>query len=273
MGCKGSRDTGGSKTGAEDPPEAQDHNKTSVGCLQFDDPALFSPIEAQFASGRPDMGSDPFTSTGEESERYQGQLNARLAAMILQKRANRQRTRGRADRSVSHHGRSSAQNGSRTSSPSSSQSSSRACSRRNSTNGEMVMMNLQHADDLPSPGLGSGSRSRSTTMDTATPRTARSTPRTSVRLRAKSTSGRRIKWDKVEINEFARDFNCAGAQPSSGGLPLGMGMYHVSNYRVTVDEYENSRKNTRVPSDRFHILGRLSPMERGKLFDVRQNKR
>eukprot|EP00656_Telonema_subtile_P056162 TRINITY_DN8913_c0_g1_i1.p1 TRINITY_DN8913_c0_g1~~TRINITY_DN8913_c0_g1_i1.p1 ORF type:complete len:340 (+),score=1.00 TRINITY_DN8913_c0_g1_i1:243-1262(+) len=334
MGCRGSKAQTGSRPSLKEDPNDLSIQSVGVSPMDYSDPRLFDQsVSARFvepdfdASQRPEMSTIVFES-GEEGQPYQGQLNARLAAMILQKRATRNAARGTPNSSPPASGQSTPTSSNsprsprsprspgsrRKSAPSSAESTSNTDistssglpplppqspkGRRSSKTGELL-------DDSP-PGAGFGSSSDlaglighrrrgnrdglgssgdlrasvaglgssgdlSTILGNRTRRNSASS-RDSTGSRGSRGSRRttRIKWDAVEVNEFARDFNCACSQPSSGGLPLGMGMYHVKCSRQSLDEFESSRKLSRIPVDRFHITGRLSPLERGKLLDHRR---
>lgn len=262
MGCVASKDGTRSREQVSVKEDASSDCLNSVGCLDYTDPRLFEQSQQELkpdfeATRLPDMGTIVFNTGTEDGQRYQGQLNARLAAMILQKRANRQKARG--------------------GSPSSSQLSTPTSrdtptSRRGSISSSPVLSARSgECRDLtpPSPGYGSSDSQPSSRDHKRNRRNCLSGQNS----RRNSVSGRgRIRWAMVEINEFGRDFSCACAQPSSGGLPLGMGMYHMKCSRMSLDEFEDSRKTSRIPCERFHITGRLSPMERGKLLDHRRTK-
>lgn len=242
MGCVASKAKDGSRP--DNPQERELH----VGCLDYRDPILLESIDALRVSEVPDsptMGSINL-ETGETRQGYQGQLNARLAAMILQKRQKRESARK--------------------STPPTSGESTPTRSRRNSRDlrdtppgtpksaGFVWQHSMSGEPVAPSsPGSGGGAYQNT--------------------RRSSKSRQTKLKWAIVEVNEFVRDFNCACAQPSSGGLPLGMGMYHVKCSRQSLDEFELSRKLTRIPLERFHITGRLSNLERGKLLDQKRTSR
>jgi len=188
--------------------------------------------ELRRASGHINFECGDGEKLSESGERYQGHLNARLAALILQKRAVRDAARG------------SDQPGcSRIRSYSSSSDNSPSMSRTNSRLGTLNRAGSIISDTcLTSPTPPSGLPGRKT----------------------------RVRFHQVSIHEFSRDWSCAASQPSSGGPALGMGMNCINFTETPLEEYENEREYTRIPIERFHTTGRMSPLERTRILDVRK---
>jgi len=183
----------------------------------------------------------------ESGERYQGQLNARLAALILQKRAVRDAARG--SNGAEPRTRIRSYGGSGDTTP----VVSPASSRRNSGMSDSA----QSCQSL-SKGKWFKGEPAPIVRETATSRV----------LSEKRNS--KVKFNEVIIHEFTRDWSCAAAQPSSGGPALGMGVNCIKLTHTPLDDFENERMYTRTPCERFHITGRMSPLERSRLLDVRK---
>lgn len=133
--------------------------------------------ELSRASGHINFECGDGEKLSESGERYQGQLNARLAALILQKRAVRDAARG-----SDQPGRS------RIRSYSSSSDNSPSMSRANSRRGSVTRASSVISD-------------ASLTCPSSTGLPVRKT---------------RVRFHQVEIHEFSRDWSCAASQPSSG---------------------------------------------------------
>lgn len=218
MGCKGSKNHRKGPRPGELTPQLnplresglEGELQVGVGCLSYSDPALLEHINtsrSQEASLDESYRSRSASFSSDEGGNQQ--LNARLAALIIQRRSDRRQARTPLRPT--------------------------AVFNQNSA--------MPNVDLALKPRRNSLSRSSS-----------------------KVRSPTKVKFDVVHVHEFARDYTCSCSQPSSGGLPLGMGMYHVQSSRTNLNEFEDRRALERIPMERFHITGRLSPMERSRML-------